>query len=339
MGTSKTMGKSKKLIDRDEYYTLYEDISNELPRYKEQFKGKRILCPCDWDESYDEEIIFRSKKEVHSNDIFGGGSIKEIDIQATNNQIKKDISLIKCNFAKFLIAHAEDYGIESISVSGYNPITGKGVKFQDIDYSNYDLIVTNPPFSQIEELFHILIKNKKEFLVIGPLSALDRQGLFNYFRENKMWLGYAKQLKGFMRPDGTLLLSKDKEGSIPRACKWYTNLDVSYRHDFITLTESYYENPDRYPKALNYDCIIIDGVKNIPMDYEGKMAVTANIMSKLNPDQFEIIGLSPFCAEKPDFDVPKEKRGGPQFYFMKNGELKRGFTSMVIKNKKPVRYE
>lgn len=176
MGTSKTMGKSKKLIDRDEYYTLYDDISNELPRYKEQFKGKRILCPCDWDESYDEEIIFRNKKEVRSNDIFGGGSIKEIDIQATNNQIKKDINLIKCNFAKFLIAHAEAYGIESISVSGYNPITGKGVRFQDIDYSNYDLIVTNPPFSQIEELFHILIKNKKEFLVIGPLSALGRQG-------------------------------------------------------------------------------------------------------------------------------------------------------------------
>ena len=142
-----------------------------------------------------------------------------------------------------------------------------------------------------------------------------------------------------MRPDGTLLLSKEKEGSIPRACKWYTNLDVSYRHDFITLTESYYENPDRYPRALNYDCIIVDGVKNIPMDYEGEMAVTANIMSKLNPDQFEIIGLSPFCAEKPDFDIPKEKRGGPQFYFMKNGELKRGFTSMVIKNKRPVKDE
>ena len=63
MGTSKTMGKSKKLIDRDEYYTLYEDISNELPRYKEQFKGKRILCPCDWDESYDPKI--RNYHPIH----------------------------------------------------------------------------------------------------------------------------------------------------------------------------------------------------------------------------------------------------------------------------------
>ena len=40
------------LIKDAEYYTLYEDIANELPLYKSQLKGKRIICPCDWDESY-----------------------------------------------------------------------------------------------------------------------------------------------------------------------------------------------------------------------------------------------------------------------------------------------
>ena len=29
----------------DEFYTLYEDIAAEVPLYKAQLQGKRILCP------------------------------------------------------------------------------------------------------------------------------------------------------------------------------------------------------------------------------------------------------------------------------------------------------
>ena len=54
-----------------------------------------------------------------------------------------------------------------------------------------------------------------------------------------MWLGYAKQLSGFRLADGTKLLAKNPEGSIARACKWYTNLEVQNRHDKIILTEAY----------------------------------------------------------------------------------------------------
>ena len=43
---------------QDEFYTLFEDISSEVSMYKEQLHGKRILCPCDWDESYNEEIEY-----------------------------------------------------------------------------------------------------------------------------------------------------------------------------------------------------------------------------------------------------------------------------------------
>lgn len=34
----------------DEYYTLYDDIAAEVRHYLPQLRGKRILCPCDWDE-------------------------------------------------------------------------------------------------------------------------------------------------------------------------------------------------------------------------------------------------------------------------------------------------
>lgn len=31
----------------DEYYTMYEDIEQEVSHYWDALKGKRVLCPCD----------------------------------------------------------------------------------------------------------------------------------------------------------------------------------------------------------------------------------------------------------------------------------------------------
>ena len=31
----------------DEFYTLMEDIENELEHYKEHFEGKTVYCNCD----------------------------------------------------------------------------------------------------------------------------------------------------------------------------------------------------------------------------------------------------------------------------------------------------
>jgi hypothetical protein len=48
----------------DEYYTLYDDIAAEVRHYLPQLRGKRILCPCDWDESYNEEIVYKEEGYV-----------------------------------------------------------------------------------------------------------------------------------------------------------------------------------------------------------------------------------------------------------------------------------
>ena len=120
MGTKQSLYKAHKIKD-DEFFTLFEDVSNEVSRYKEQLKEKRIICPCDWDESYNEEIVFKEEGFVDpSNLLDKGGTIKKIDIKASKKKIEKPLALIKCNFVKFLVAHAEAYGIKSISVSGYN---------------------------------------------------------------------------------------------------------------------------------------------------------------------------------------------------------------------------
>ena len=100
----------------DEFYTLYDTISNELRHYEKQLRGKRIICPCDWDEA----------------------------LSKPNND--------RCNFVRYLRVKKQDWGIKSISWSGWNPDDPRNIaklkhikKFQDVDYNQYDVVITNPP--------------------------------------------------------------------------------------------------------------------------------------------------------------------------------------------------
>jgi len=311
----------------NEYYTLYPDIAAEVSRYKDQLKGKRILCPCDWDESLNGELVYSDGNYVYPNNLLEqGGTIKKVDLTQPQ-KIIKNINIVGCNFVKFLVAHAEDYGIKSIYVSGYNPVTEQGVKFQNIDFSNYDVVITNPPFSLFREFITTMFDNKMKFLIIGPTTAITYKESFNHIKDNEMWLGYAKQLSGFKMADGSYVMSKDKEGSVPRACKWFTNLDVKYRHDRMILTEKY--DPQKYSKYYNYDGIDVSRTIAIPYDYDGIMGVPITFLTKYNPEQFEII-INGIGAEKTRrFTGDKsalwtEKDGNP---------FKEPFERILIRNK------
>ena len=341
----KALLEKSKAEDPDEYYTLYDDIAAEVSLYRNQLKGKRILCPCDWDESLETEIVYSESSFVQGTTLLSkGGTIKKLEIQQTNEKIEKNLNAVKCNFIKFLVAHADAYGIKSISVSGYNPETDKGVRFQDIDYTNYDLIITNPPFSQILELINILINNKKEFLIIGPLNAISYKNVFQYIQQGLMWCGYHNSFSGFDLPDGT----RTKRGD----CLWYTNLDVSYRHDKMILTENY--TPAKYPSYFNYDGIDVTNVNDIPYDFDGYMGVPIGFLLKYNPQQFEIIGLGSHIEKtmqhtvqgddivwikdnKIVYKVPytvRERKMGNSLRINENGKPGRApYARIIIKNK------
>lgn len=71
------------------------------------------------------------------------------------------------------------------------------------------------------------------------------------------------------------------------AC-WYTNCDISKRHEKMILWEQYDES--KFPKYENYDAIEVSKTSYIPCDYEGVMGVPITWLEKHNPDQFQIIG-------------------------------------------------
>jgi hypothetical protein len=94
--------------------------------------------------------------------------------------------------------------------------------------------------------------------------------------------------------------SKEKEGLIVdqdgtkwqnfgNIC-WYTNLDISKRHEDIILYKKYLD--DEYQKYDNYDAIEVSEVSDIPVDYQGVMGVPPTFLAKHNPDQFQIVGIA-----------------------------------------------
>ena len=329
MATSKSMQKSK-AVKNDEFYTLWQDIAAELPLYKEQLRGKRILCPCDWDESYSEALVYKEEGLVASTELFSvGGAVKRIDIAHSKDKVERKLDSVKCNFVKFLVSHAEEYGIKSVSVSGYDPASFKGVKFQDVDYSKYDVVITNPPFSVFREFIETLFKNKMKFLIIGPTNALSYKDVFGHVQSNEMWLGYHHHMTGFALPSGDVLPKND---ALVRYCGWYTNLDVSYRHDKMILTKKY--DPAKNPRYCNYDAVDVGKTMDIPYDYKGNMGVPITFLQRYNPEQFEILGSSAMLAEGAPEDLPKELKGGPRFYIKDtDGSYKRLFEKIVIRNK------
>ncbi len=126
-----------------------------------------------------------------------------------------------------------------------------------------------------------------------------------------MWLGYNNGQMAFKVPDyyepraparsrfircaaadGRTGFWQDEDGqkwrSFGNMC-WFTNLDLSKRHEDLILYRSYDETA--YPNYDNYDAIHVNKVADIPMDFDGVMGAPITFLNKHNPDQFEIVGL------------------------------------------------
>lgn len=303
--TNQDFNKSRRAKD-NEYYTLYKDVADEVGLYLNQLRGMRILCPCDWASSYNEQAFYTCEQGII------------IEPAAAGSQ-----------FIRYLVAKAEQYGFESVTASGYDDRMGVGVRFQDIDYSKYDVIITNPPFSLFGEFIDTLITAGKKFLVIGSHMDGSLKNIVRYFQAGQIRIGYHYHLSGFLRPDGTIL---SKQESTPRCCQWFTNLDVDLRQRPLVLTESYEETPENYPKYINYDAIEVGAIRKIPSDYYALMGVPITFWQAFNPEQFEIIG------ESNDLAIPfrdeKGKLCSGRFYTKsEDGTLHRHQPRLIIKRK------
>lgn len=347
----------------DEHYTRYEEIAKELQLYRKQIEGKRILCPCDWDVSGSGACTKTYITKNHNGKIELWETTdfyfkKNIDWQLTNKNTIKKVQSFKeaplCNFWKYLINQMlSGWKIKSVTFAGYNPSTKKGIPFQDHDYSKYDLVITNPPFSCMEELISLLLKNHTKFLIIGDLLKMSKKNLGKLFVENKFWLGYTAPHK-FLMPYLTheeyeADKKKSKEKQIYKNVKWddsiyfgrrkgcyvksfgstvwYTNLDVSYRRDHLVLSKKYKGHERKYKFSSNLENVLLcRKVKDIPSDYDGVMYVPLSFAQVFSPEQFKILSISTYF-----------KNGWNKSCDIKDEKGKRIMMGFIIKNLHPAK--
>ena len=164
-----------------------------------------------------------------------------------------------------------------------------------------DVVCTNPPFSLFREYVATLVKYDKHFIIIGNKNAITYKEIFLLIKNNKIWCGHTPMSTDLLfdipKEFAEFLVANNKEGSGYKIVNgvvkgrsqsiWFTNLDISKRHEKLELYKKY--NPAEYPKYDNYNAIDVSKTANIPLDYDGVMGVPITFLDKYNPEQFAII--------------------------------------------------
>lgn len=298
--------------DTDEMYTQYTDIVNELDHYPEElFRGKKILFPCDWDAIYNcgDKIQFE-----------------------THNKINEIINIIpnadipKCNFVKYFwdtYAKYPETGVK-LFTSEFNPTkpdNPNNLSCMNVDYSQFDWVITNPPFSFVTDFLKILTDESERrkntnrpfhFIVMIPWETLGN-ALSNFFVQKKMFPGWGKHINlSFLNIRKEPILN---ERGKPRlvAIYWVTDLDMNFptvdnnyfvpQHSFNESIHEYFDErlyKECAPKDLNghscasdgYPIVLHKQFKNLYFDYPGFQAVPITCIDYYNPRVFEIFGCT-----------------------------------------------
>lgn len=145
----------------------------------------------------------------------------------------------------------------------------------------------------------------KKFLIIGNLNNITYREFFPLIKYNKVWMGMTMNGTGqhwFRIPsdydNGKIrVVDGIRYATIGSAC-WWTNLDNKKRHEHLICFRTY--NHNDYPYYDNYDCINVNKVVDIPVDYTNVMGVPIGFLNIYNPDLFEIIGLTASWDESDD---------------------------------------
>lgn len=280
---------------KDEFYTQLSDIENELCHYREHFKGKTVLCNCDDPRVSNFSVYFVLN--------FKALGLKRLITTCYKNNEPDLFSQNECDRAVYAIY---DGAPECNSVEDAKQIPYMEFEHSDGDFRSdeciellkqADIVVTNPPFSLFREYIAQLFKYNKKFLIIGNQNAITYKEVFPYIKNNMLWLGVSMNgsNRWFQVPEDYQVRENaagynEKNGNkylFVNGVTWFTNLDISKRHEEMVLYKHY--TPDAYPEYENYNAIEVSKTSDIPCDYDGIMGVPITFLYKYNPDQFEII--------------------------------------------------
>lgn len=368
-----------KTAKKDEFYTLLADIERELQHYWQHFRGKVVLCNCDdpYESNFFKYFALRFNQlglkklictcyngsPIQGNELcidFGDfeGEPRKIAYKVEITEVK-DLNgdgAVDLSDVRYLLQN--DRNVLSTLKTG---------DFRDNEcielLKEADIVVTNPPFSLFREYVKQLMKYEKDFVIMGRMSALHYSEIFPLIVQNKLWCGFNFNFSAIYKAPYSNTLEANRKFvkskglnpdenyiKVPAIC-WYTNLDISKRHENMDLVCKY--SPEEYPSYENYNAIDVGKVQDIPYDYDGIMGVPDTIMGQFNPEQFEIIGSNcstEFCKKlgvKPLGEnwIKRYRAAGGTGHNTKNmvrivysdshGRPKVAYSRILIRNKHP----
>lgn len=179
--------------------------------------------------------------------------------------------------------------MKSITASGYDPATDRGIKFQDVDYSEYDVCVTNPPFSLYAEFMRAIV-GKIDFVVLAPFANRNCPCVGLPLTLKQAYLGHKIQAHmNFVNP------TKDSDyQSKVVCCDWLTSwpeAQIERNKQNWRSGISYDVYKDDYEFMENMTMKdgthpIVVGAGTIPDDYDGWMFGPISILDKLNTEEY-----------------------------------------------------
>ena len=295
---------SSKKRKNNEFYTQYEDIDNELLRYKEQFAGKTVYCNCD-----DPEVSQFFKYFFLNFKLF---ALKKLIATCYRSQDRDLFSEEPCKRGVCVTYEGEYDGSQMPDIKYLNVLELQGDgDFRSPECKEFlksaDIVVTNPPFSLFNDFIELMMEFNKKFIILGNKNAVRNKKIFPLVIEKKIWLGATIPRK-FYLPDNSTI------DYLSGLCRWFTNLECHKKITPVILSKKYNERD--YPTYDTFNAINVDKVKDIPIDYNGYIGVPVTFIDKWNPEvdsetsfastnDYEIIGiLSHGIDSKYDFAEP-----------------------------------
>ena len=280
------------IAKRDEFYTQLCDIEAELQFYKSSFKNKVVLCNCDdpFESNFFKYFILhfnelKIKKLIATSYQYSSYSGHEYPVE----KLLAPYPVGQEKAYKAVVTFVDDSLIQSKKNTSIPKnlfsLPGNSIELLNDDgdfrsnecialLDSSDIVVTNPPFSLFRDFIGTLISKEKKFLIIGNINAATYKEVFPLIRDNKIWLGASIHSgdRKFYVPDTYPLNAAgcgyDNDGKRyirVKGIRWYTNLDMTQRHQELNLSETY--NPEEYPMFDNYNAINVSRTVKIPYDY------------------------------------------------------------------------
>ena len=295
-----------KLKADDEFYTSFADIVAELSHWVGKLRNQKIICPCDFkptkkvssitiDFEKDKFYINSVKKKESDTpyyNLFPSFNISEPAAEISEAQLREILANQEVvNFVNYLWAVGKEAGIKSITASGYDISADLGVSFDDVDYSQYDLCITNPPFSLYSSFMENIMEESQtlKFILIAPFMNRVAPCIAIPLMERKAYLGYGRHLAmNFNNPTG----GKGKKVAVDWIVSWpdaqeevdRLSCSTGKLYDKTSYKEMPYMTMKDGTKPLK-----IKSVTEIPDDYNGYMFTSVAVLDKLSYAKYDWI--------------------------------------------------